>query len=577
MPMRLLAGVLCIIAGLSGAAQAQFVERYPPPAAPSKAPALRGLPELLTSADPTPLGADLRAIVLLGARDQVATRARARGVDVSRADPAFAAAMHEQLLAFIGQPLSQKLIGDVQLAIARVYRGAWRPFVSVTVPPQEVTGGVLQVRVFEFRLGHVTVNGANPAVASDVRAGFRLRPGDVIDARVLETDIEWLNRNPLLRVEAVFGPGKELAVTDLTLQVTDGRPVQVFAGYSNTGTLLTDRDRFFVGGIANLGVGGSASYQATGSKDFWAKHGEPFDDAARAGYMSQAARLVLPVGVRSSFEILGDFIRTNERPVAFLRNRTDTSELSLLYRTALGNFAPLWIGDWIIGAELKHQKLDSFIVEVDTFTASADVFQIVSGWAGQWTDAFGFNLLDVRLKTNPGGVLSQNTGTDWAAVTGGRVKDSRATFATIAYSRVTPLWAGTSLTSEFLALVADKPLPNTELVALGGAQTVRGYAIEDGAFDRTFVLRNSLYLPNQTITFDKTLAMAIAPFLFSDVGTGRDFFTGQTATLASVGAGLDETIGAFFRANLTVAYALRNGPFTDAGSWRLHARAVFSY
>ncbi len=293
--------------------------------------------------------------------------------------------------------------------------------------------------------------------------------------------------------------------------------------------------------------------------------------------MSQAARLVLPVGVRSSFEILGDFIRTNERPVAFLRNRTDTSELSLLYRTALGNFAPLWIGDWIIGAELKHQKLDSFIVEVDTFTASADVFQIVSGWAGQWTDAFGFNLLDVRLKTNPGGVLSQNTGTDWAAVTGGRVKDSRATFATIAYSRVTPLWAGTSLTSEFLALVADKPLPNTELVALGGAQTVRGYAIEDGAFDRTFVLRNSLYLPNQTITFDKTLAMAIAPFLFSDVGTGRDFFTGQTATLASVGAGLDETIGAFFRANLTVAYALRNGPFTDAGSWRLHARAVFSY
>ena len=48
-------------------------------------------------------------------------------------------------------------------------------------------------------------------------------------------------------------------------------------------------------------------------------------------------------------------------------------------------------------------------------------------------------------------------------------------------------------------------------------------------------------------------ARAVAPFLraFSDVGTGHDFFTGQTATLSSVGAGLDQAWSTFYRANLT--------------------------
>jgi len=577
MLQRFLAGVLCITFGLVAAAQAQYVERNLPPSAPARAPALRGVPELLTSTDATPLGANLCAVVILGAKDKPAPRRGcAAGVDISRADPAFAPLMRDQIAPLLGQPLSQKLIGDVQKAVARVYRGAGRPFVSITAPPQEVTRGVLQIRVIEFRLGRVNIQGS-PSAAEHVRAGFRLAPGAVIDARVLETDIDWLNRNPLIRVEAVFAPGKELGTTDVTLQVTESRPIQGFAGYANSGTVLTDRDRFFAGAVASLGFGAFASYQVSGSKNFWGDGGHWFNEAD-AGYASHAGRLVVPLWVRSSLEVLADTVRTNERPIAAPLLRTDTREMLVLSRTALSNASPVLIGDLLAGVEFKHQQRDLFLAGVDTFQASADVFQYALGWAGQWADEYGVNNLDMRVKNNPGGVLGGNTAANWVTYTGGRVTDNRATFATVAYGRVTPLWVGTSLSTEFYGLVSGKALPDTERIAPGGAQVVRGYVIDDGAFDRAYVLRNSLYAQSIAMPTTNTIFTgALAPFVFSDVGTAHDVFSGRDATLASVGAGLDQAFGGFYRANLTAAYALRDGPFTDAGTWRLHARVVLTY
>ena len=161
--------------------------------------------------------APICAVVILGARDRPAAKRAANGVEATLPAPIRPSSRRSatSLASFIGQPLSRKLIGDIQLAIARVYRGASRPFVSVIVPPQELTGGVLQVRVFEFHVGGIAVSGAGPDVEKAVRAGVRLKSGDPIDMRVLATDMDWLNRDPLTRVEAIFGPGKELAITDL--------------------------------------------------------------------------------------------------------------------------------------------------------------------------------------------------------------------------------------------------------------------------------------------------------------------------------------------------------------------------
>jgi hemolysin activation/secretion protein len=361
------------------------------------------------------------------------------------------------------------------------------------------------------------------------------------------------------------------------LQVTESRPVQTVAGYANSGTVLTDRDRFFAGTVASLGFGAFASYQASGSKDFWGDGGHWFN-AAEARYASHAGRLVVPVGVRSSIELLADTVRTNERPATAPLTRTDTREAFVLYRTALSNLSPVLMGDAIAGVELKRQQRDLVVAGVDIFQASADVFQYTLGWAGQWADDYGINTLDARVKSNPGDVLGGNTAAHWLVYTGGRVTDNRSTFGTVAYGRVTPLFYDTSLTTEFYGLLGGRALPDTERIAPGGAQVVRGYVIDDGAFDRAYILRNSLYFQNFALPAGNSVfAGALAPFAFGDIGTAHDAFTGQDARLASVGAGIDQAFGGFYRANLTAAYALRDGPFTDAGTWRLHARVVLTY
>ncbi len=569
--------VLAAAFGL-GVAQAQVVERNLPPEPPSRGPAPRLNPDLLRSDDTTPLGANLRAIVLIGAKDKVSRR-KANGIAL-RAPLLNPDAIRSRLTAFLGQPVSRKLITDIQAAIAGVYRDANRPFVSVTVPPQEITGGVLQVRVVEARLGGVNVHGANAGADRYILDRVHVVRGQPIDARLLDTDLDWLNRNPFRRVEAVFGPGKELAETELVLQTTESKPWQVFTGYANSGTRLTGRDRYFAGGTAAFPGDIVTSLQLTGSRDFWVNNGRAFEDVSRSGYYSPAGRVTIPLWLRSSLEIVGDYVQTNERPSDPFRIRTATSEVSATYRSALANLAPAALGDALAGIELKRQDRRTFFAETQAVEGRADVGQWFLGWNGRWSDAFGVNSFDGRAKTNSGGMLPANTNADWNVFTNGRVTNIHTTFAMLQYGRRTPLILGTYLLTEATALLSNKALPDTERLGLGGAQTVRGYVTEDGVVDKAIIVRNSLYIPSIDLgsAFGQSRTKAsLAPFVFTDYGSGRDIFLARSTSLLSTGVGFDFQIAPYLTTNFLVARAMRAGDFTDTGTWRIQARATASY
>jgi hypothetical protein len=42
-------------------------------------------------------------------------------------------------------------------------------------------------------------------------------------------------------------------------------------------------------------------------------------------------------------------------------------------------------------------------------------------------------------------------------------------------------------------------------------------------------------------------------------------------------SGIEEQLGTFFRSNLLVAYALRDGAYTQHGTWRLQVRLTANY
>src|SRR5690606_39933613 len=101
----------------------------------------------------SPYGFDVAGIELIDPDVQVPARPQP-GVSLEGIAETYHDAVRAALAPLIGQPLSPALIARAQGAVAGVWRQAGYPFMSVTVPPQEVTSGVLTLRVVEFVAGN---------------------------------------------------------------------------------------------------------------------------------------------------------------------------------------------------------------------------------------------------------------------------------------------------------------------------------------------------------------------------------------------------------------------------------------
>ncbi|AHF90295.1 peptidase S24 [Opitutaceae bacterium TAV5] len=568
------------------------IERNEPPVPPrSTEPAIRldQQDQLAGSNDTTPLGASVTGIRLLGP-DESPDPQPPSGITVGTIAGISEADLHIALAPFLGKPLSRKLISDAQAAVAKVYRDSGYPFVSITLPPHDATGGTFQLRVVEFRLGKVDVReagGAADATNEKLTRDLRVTGGDRINARRLEEDLDWLNRNPYRQVQGIFAAGDELGTSNLQLTVSEQKPWQIFGGYSNTGTSSTGKDRYYVGaaGVLRPLNNTLVSYQFTGSNDFW-KHPSGIslgDDRPR--YLSHSGRITIPTLPRQAIEIAPNFVAqtTDSSQLGGLfqtHTESDTWEIPVLYRTALSNLFPgHYLGDLTFGAEYKHSTRDSHIefagLPIDG-KSDVDVFQIVLGWAHELRDRHGATTFDLRLKGSPGGVLGNNDDEDFATYTGGRVDNATYLYAALDASRVTTLPGGVNWVIQFSGVLAGDPLPDTEQIALGGYYAVRGYTLDDGAVDTGFSLRNELRLPS--VSLISAWKDSVSPYLFVDYGWGEQKDTGQDdIKLFSVGGGVDYRAGKHFSLGAAVGFAMKDAAVTEKGDATFHFRASLSF
>lgn len=567
------------------------VERNLPPVISGQGRLIIGPQDLAGSPDDSPLGVTLSGISLIGAKESVARKA-GRGIrsgDIGEIDRT---ALERALTRFLGQPLSRKRISDIQAAIAAVYRAAGYPFVSITLPPQEVTGGVLTLRVVEFRTGAVKVNGAEPGTQAALIGRVRATPGQRIAADALEEDLAWLNHSPYRTVNGVFAPGDELGLSTLTLEVTPQKPWQVFGGWSNTGTHTTGFDRYFTGfGAALPGVPDSFfSYQITGSPNFWSAPSTVGTGSEQPSYYSQAARLVISTGARQSLEIVPNFVATRQNAVAdTFAYDNQTLEIPVYYRTALSNLVPgLYAGDLILGATGKTVSRTTYFTGQDIGGASADLFELIAGWSVSRADAYGNTNLDLKLIGNPGGVIGGNSAARWSSYSGGRVTDVSYVYGSGDLNRVTRLPSGFSWVSDLSGTAAGQPLPDTEQLSLGGLYATRGYTLDDATVDTGLVWRNEVRTP----TFPLLSALGVpgisdqaSPYAFLDLSWGRSYgYQGVLGAvprndygLAGIGLGVDYTLNRNLNATLVGGFALTDATYTQAGDFTIQARVFISY
>lgn len=554
-------GASCLLA-IPMVANAQAVERNLPPA-PGADVLKLGPNALASQEDDTPIGPSLTGIVLLGPTTPLAAGS-VSGIDAAAVSRLNTPEAQAELKPYLGRKLSKKLIAEIEATVASYYRRQGYPFVALQTPEQEITSGVVQFRVVEFSLGKVSVEGAEHSDAAYLTGGLRVTPGQPINGDHLGEDLDWLNRNPFRRADAVFTPGRELGESDLKLQVNEDRRWRVYGGYANSGTPSTGRDRYFAGVSALLGQDTVVSYQFTGGSDGLTKDPK---------YASHAARVFAPFAPRQAIEVTVSAVESNIAVAAFDIKQT-TVETTIGYVGAMSNFSDLQ-GDISGGVELKRQKREIFFGAVSVLSQPIDVYQLYAGWSHAASDRFGRYDADFSVHASPGGLGDRNSSTAFQTYSSGRVQKASYIYLRGSYDRATRLGqSGVTLISQFIGQIESDALPESERIGLGGSSLVRGYSLDDGSYDRGAIVRNEL----RAAVLNKSISkVSFSPFAFTDAGWGKDKATGADASLVSSGLGLDARVADAFSVSATAGYAWKSAPSTQSGDWRADIRLTATF
>jgi len=132
----------------------------------------------------------------------------------------------------------QKTIADVEAArqnLERAYRGAGYGSVFVDIPEQKVEEGVVRLRVTEGRLERVRVMGARYFSNGAIRAALpAVAAGAVLNVPALQSELAELNRVTADRVVVpVLKAGSTPGTVDIDLKVKDTLPVHGSLEFNN--------------------------------------------------------------------------------------------------------------------------------------------------------------------------------------------------------------------------------------------------------------------------------------------------------------------------------------------------------
>lgn len=373
-----------------------------------------------------------------------------------------------------------------------------------SIPPQEVTEGVLTIRILEGRVGKLQIEGARRGRHQALTRLMRIKPGDVFDYRLLQRDLSRLNANPDRRATAVLLPGEAPGTTDVVLQVEEGFPLHVGYYAHNGGTMFTGRHRqgVSVGHSDLLGLDDQLVVRTEFSE--------------RSDFVGTVANYLLPLG--SSGRTLGINVshahvelRRHFRPFDVEGNATvlglTVAEPLVLTET--------WEAERITGFDWKRVRSrqeggDRGKDELRVLRLGANVLEqdrrgrsIITSEVGIGFSSF----LGGSRRIDPSASRSQ---------TGGQF-----TRLTIAGGRLQQVVAGFQLLVRGAWQWTNDRLPPAETMRMGGAFTVRGYPEAEFLADYGYTWTTELRYPVPIPTRQPKSSLVLVGFVDGGAGFTR--------------------------------------------------------
>lgn len=487
-----------------------------------------------------PVGADdpaavlierLTGVVLVKEADAVVRQGleRARGVRVEGISLLDRADFKAKVGRYLDRPLTRGDRNRLLAEIALYCRKRGQPFVDVSILPQDVTSGVLQILVLQARIGRIRVMG-NQWFRSDRTARqMRSKPGDELDVDLIEQDLDWLNRNPFRQVDLVYVKGTEFGRANLLLKQVDQFPFRVYGGFDDTGTRQTQHERLSAGFDWGdvLGGDGVASYQFLTSPDF-------------RSFRAHSASFTQPLPWRHVATVFGSYADLKAKlPEPFDLGGYNW-QASARYEIPL----PLawgWRHSLTGGFDYKRTNNNLTFGGVSVFAAATDVAQWSLSYGARVKDTLGETTLRATGVASPGGLTAKNT---TAAFRTARADaTSHYAYGKAELTRTTPLPAGFALLALLTAQQADANLLPSEQLGFGGFDSVRGYDTRVYNADSGYLVTGELRAPalpalSALERFEK-VRDRLQLLAFVDYGAGRSHLRlpGEPGETKLLGAG----------------------------------------
>jgi hemolysin activation/secretion protein len=464
-----------------------------------------------------------------------------------------------------------KTFADVKAASAALedaYHSLGFATVFVDIPPQEVTDGIVRLKVTEGRLRQRTITGARYFSEGKILEALpSTTPGTVPNINVLQQQLNAVNAQTADRsVVPVLKAGEDPGTMDLALKVDDHLPLHGTLDLSNQYTPDTEALRTTVGlsynnlfnELDSIGAQYTFTPQKTGQVSVVnANYGfRPFGDGIRPSLSftnsSSSVATLGTLGVLGDGQVYGSRVNI---PLLQLPGDLQSLTLGLDYKHFRNT-----ISLNSSGATPHAITTIQPISYVNASIAYSGAWQrLVSGTAQQ-TGSF-----DVTFNGGPRGLANA---TDNFGNTRYQARGNYAYLRSDA-SFTTRLPAGVLLTLRASGQAAQDPLVEYEQYSITGVDGVRGYLEAEVLSDSA--VKGTLQLQTPPLSTSKFLLGD--GFLFFDAGRSHaiDALPGEPEhiSLRSFGAGLDLFPGHSITGTLTIADPLLPGPRTKSHEPRI--------
>lgn len=459
-------------------------------------------------------------------------------------------------------------VEQARAAVQALYIARGYGAVQVTVPEQEISEGVVRLRVIEARLARAEVSGNVHSSAANARRSLpQLIEGSSPNTRALSRSLALANENPARQMVVTLGAGERSGEIVARVAVKDEKPWRLTLGLDNTGTTSTGLSR------------ASMTY----------RHANLFDRDHQlvAQYITSPENAgdvsIAGVAYRVPLYGLGDSVQ-----FTFTSSNVSAGEVAGFDLNGRGSSAGLryvrnldargaWRHNLYAGLDLRSYRSGMSSTGVVELSTKLDVRPLSVGYSGGWrtqTNQLGLNLALVR--NIPGG-----THGDEADFEANRV-GAAADYTVVRYGA----WWRHVFASQWSSFVslsgqhsADVLTP-IEYLGLGGRDSVRGFHEREVGGDTGGRLSFEAHTPDLAPRLGLAKS-GLQVFWFFDAGhvKRKKALPGElrSVSIASTGLGARYSFARTAALQVDVARVLEGDDVRRDGSHRVHASLVWGF